>query len=112
MALVALEVATADPTLAPRLVAGLRPGAAHAVTSGALLTYAGPASRPDGEGVVTYAFGLEFGTPNVAAAAANWLWSQLQGHAAELRVGGREVRLHHAAIKAALLEAAAEPLPA
>jgi hypothetical protein len=52
-----------------------------------------------------YAFSLEFGSDAVAAAAANWMWSQLQGHAARLRVGGEDVPVHHGAIKAAFLAA-------
>jgi hypothetical protein len=111
MAVVDLEVATADPALIARLAGpqGMVPGAAHTVHSGALLVYRGTSDRA--VGTPAYKFRVEFGTPNVAAAAANWLWSQLHGHAAELRVAGHEVPLHHAALKAAMLDAAGLPQP-
>jgi hypothetical protein len=107
MPAVDLEVLTDDPALVSRLAGpqGLVAGAAQTVNSGALLIFDGPAAEGE-ERVAAYAFRLEFGTPNVAAAAANWLWSQLQGHAVELRVQGQEVAVHHAAIKDALLQAA------
>ena len=108
MASVSLEVASADAGLMARLAgsAGPVPGAVHEVNSGALLVYEGRRSDPGATGTEAHAFQLEFGTPNVAAAAANWLWSQLHGHAAELRVAGEEVPVDHVAIKAALLNAA------
>jgi hypothetical protein len=102
-----LEVATEDDALIARLAGpqGAVAGAMHAVTSGALLIYEGP-SDPAPDGTPAHVFRVEFGTPNVAATAANWLWSQLQGHAVSVRVEGLEVPLHHAALKAALLGAA------
>ena len=106
------EVATADEALISRLAGpqGAIPGAQHAITSGALLTYEGPAAEaPDG--TPAYVFSVEFGTPNVAATAANWLWSQLQGHVVQVRVDDLEVPVHHAALKAALLSAAGVPQP-
>jgi hypothetical protein len=106
------EVATADEALIARLAGpqGAIPGAAHAITSGALLTYEGPSTgAPDG--TPAHTFRVEFGTPNVAATAANWLWSQLQGHVAQVRVADLEVPIHHAALKAALLSAAGVSQP-
>ena len=108
---VPLEIATLDGALIARLAGpgGLQPGAVHTVHSGALLEYVGP-SGTSAEGPA-HEFRLEFGTPNVAAAAANWLWSTLHGHAAALRVAGEDVPIHHGAIKAALLLAVGEPVP-
>jgi hypothetical protein len=104
---VAIEVLSADRRLASRLmgVGNLVPGARREVHSGALLVFEGDKSkRPPGS--AAYAFSLEFGSEAVAAAAANWMWSQLQGHAAELRVDGEDVPVQHGAIKDALLAAA------
>jgi hypothetical protein len=113
MPVVPLQIATADEILVAQLFAPQAPvpGAARELNSGALLMYDGRVGGPDAAGVVAHAFRLEFGTPNVAAVAANWLWSRLHGHAAEVRVAGAEVRLHHAALKAAMLAAAGEPQP-
>jgi hypothetical protein len=112
MPAVDFEVATDDETLVALLAGpqGPVPGALHAITSGAVLAYKGP--RAARGGMPEYVFLLEFGTPNVAAAAANWLWSQLHGHAVSIRVADMEVPLHHAALKDALLAAAgvAEPI--
>ena len=104
--MVQLEIVTYDAALVALLAgpSGLVEGAAHAVTSAALLVYEGRA-RDEG-GTPSHLFRLEFGTPNVAATAANWLWSQLQGHGVAVRVAGLEVPLHHAALKDALLDAA------
>jgi hypothetical protein len=112
MPAVDFEVATADDALIARLAGpqGAVPGAMHAVTSGALLVYEGP-SAESAEGTPAHVFSVEFGTPNVAAAAANWLWSQLQGHVASVRVADQEVPVQHAAIKAALLDAAGVAQP-
>ena len=112
MPAVGFEVATDDTNLIARLAGphGPVPGAMQQVPSGALLVYEGLAERtPDG--TPAHAFTLEFGTPNVAATAANWLWSQFQGHAVSVRVAGTEVPLHHAALKDALLGAAGIPQP-
>ena len=107
------EVATEDEALIARLAGaqGAVAGAMHAITSGALLVYEGLAGD-DVEGAAVHVFRVEFGTPNVAATAANWLWSQLQGHVLSVRVAGEDVPMHHAALKAALLDAAgiAQPI--
>lgn len=112
MPVVAFEVATEDAMLIARLAGpqGPVPGAMHAVTSGALLVYQGLAAEAV-DGTPAYLFRVEFGTPNVAATAANWLWSQLQGHVLTVRVGDLDVPVHHAAIKAALLAAAGVAQP-
>jgi hypothetical protein len=107
------EVATEDAALIDRLAGptGAVPGALHAITSGALLVYEG-LSRKHADGLPTHVFRVEFGTPNVAATAANWIWSQLQGHVLSVRVADEEVPMHHAALKTALLDAAgiAQPI--
>jgi hypothetical protein len=107
MPTVGFEVRSADRRL-PSLLMGVGqvvPGARREVHSGALLVFeGGRARRPPAAAV--YAFSLEFGSEAVAAAASNWMWSQLQGHAAALRVGGEDVPVQHGAIKAALLAAA------
>jgi hypothetical protein len=106
MPAVDLEIATEDDALIARLAGpqGAVPGTLHAITSGALLAYEGPAAAaPDG--TPAHVFRLEFGTPNVAATAANWLWSQLQGHVVTVSVAGQEVPMHHAALKSAMLDA-------
>jgi hypothetical protein len=110
---VPIEIATLDAALIARLAGpdGALPGAVHVVNSGALLEYVGPSGTGDEGAGPAHEFRLEFGTPNVAAAAANWLWSSIHGHAAALRVAGEEVPIHHGAIKAALLLAAGEQLP-
>jgi hypothetical protein len=113
MPAVDFEVATEDEGLIARLAGpqGAVPDTGHAITSGALLFYEG-LSRRAADGAPAHVFRLEFGTPNVAATAANWLWSQLQGHVLSVRVAGLEVPMHHAALKTALLEAAgiAQPI--
>lgn len=113
MPVVPLEIATTDETLVAVLVGpqGLTPGSGVEISSGALLVYDGRERGRERGGAAAHAFRLEFGTPNVAAVAANWLWSRLHGHAADLRVAGMDVPLDHVAIKAALLAAAGEPQP-
>lgn len=112
MPAVPIEIATADHGLVALLLApaSVGAGATRELAGGALLSYDGPVGGAGANGAV-HGFRLDFGTPNVAAVAANWLWSQLHGHAAELRVAGAPVRMNHAAIKAALLEAAGVPQP-
>jgi hypothetical protein len=112
MPAVDFEVATDDEALVARLAGpqGSVPGAAHGITSGAVLIYLGPPAKSS-DGMPAHVFRVEFGTPNVAATAANWLWSQLQGHVLSVRVDGLDVPMHHAALKAALLDAAGVPQP-
>lgn len=103
---VGFEVRSADRRL-PALLMGVgnvARGARREVHSGALLVFeGGRTNRAPRPGV--YAFSIEFGSDAVAAAAANWMWSQLQGHTAQLRVGGEDVPVQHGAIKAAFLAA-------
>lgn len=101
-----LEVVTVDASVVARLmgVAAPTPGLRRQVQSGAVLLFIGPGRGEAGGG--SYELEAEYGSPNVAAALANWLWSQLHGHVSVLRVAGEEVPLQHAAIKEALLAAA------
>jgi hypothetical protein len=107
------EVATDDQALVSRLAGpqGVATSLAHEITSGAVLLYLGPSAGAR-DGAPAHVFRVEFGTSNVAATAANWLWSQLKGHVLSVRVDGLEVPLHHAALKDALLNAAgiAQPI--
>ena len=113
MPAVPIEIATADESLVALLLApeSVATGATRELSSGALLSYDGRLGADGATGAPVHGFRLEFATPNVAAVAANWLWSQLHGHAAELRIAGAQVPMNHAAIKAALLEAAGVPQP-
>ena len=66
------EVATDDEALVARLAGpqGVTAGLAHEITSGAVLLYLGP-SVGAADGAPAHLFRVEFGTPNVAATAAN-----------------------------------------
>jgi hypothetical protein len=101
-----LSIATIDQTVPFRLMgAHPRPGSTREIHNAGVLLYQGESSR--GSALNRYRFVVEFGSDNAAGAMANWLWTELHGHASALKIGEDDVPVQHAAIKRALLAAAA-----
>jgi hypothetical protein len=98
-----LQLVTLDILVAARLMgsADLVPGLTREVSSGGAIEYVG-GSGPDADGAHTFEFRVQYGSPNAAAVFSNWLWSQLSGEPATLRIEGRPVEVHHTAIHDAL----------
>ena len=100
-----LSIATIDSTVPVRLM-GVQPhpGLTREIHNAGVLLFQGEASH--GSALNRYHFLVEFGTENAAGAIANWLWTELHGHASTLKIGDEDVPLQNSAIKRALLAAA------
>ena len=101
-----MSIATIDDTVPSRLM-GTHPypGTTREIHNAGVLLYQGESSR--GSALNRYRFIVEFGSENGAGALANWLWSELHGHASTLKIGDDDVPVQHGAIKRALLAASA-----
>jgi hypothetical protein len=98
-----LQLVTLDLLVPVRLMgsADLVPGLTREVSSGGAIEYVGGAG-PDASDAHTFEFRIQYGSPNAAAVLSNWLWSQLTGQPATLRIEGQPVEVQHTAIHDAL----------
>jgi hypothetical protein len=101
----AVSIETLDTTVPERLLGvAPAPGLAREIHNAGVLLFR--SESPRGSIPHRYDFIVEFGSGNGAGLLANWLWTELHGHAATLRIGDEDVAVQHSEIKRALLAAA------
>ena len=100
---ITLDLETLDPELPARLMLmqPLTPGSGRTVPGGVMVFQAACLISEAGEPSV-YRFILQFGARQAVAAVGNWLFAQLYGTAAALRINGIPVPVGHHNIIAAL----------
>ena len=100
---VTMDLQTLDPELPGRLMLlqPLTPGSARTVPGGVMVFQAACLNSEAGEPSL-YRFVIQFGAAQAVAAVGNWLFKELHGTAAALRIGGLPVPIGHHSIIAAL----------